>query len=72
MQSPMFFFYSLYNLHVLAPEERRAAARHDLVFLSFEGRSVNPNAVADIEIREPLRSWLGARAEVEQEASDSE
>jgi len=27
----------------------------------YEGRPLDPAAVGDIEIREPLRSWLAAR-----------
>jgi hypothetical protein len=50
-----------YNLHDSVPEERRAAALDDLVCAIYEHRSVNPASVTDIEIREPLRSWLRER-----------
>ena len=63
-QSAEVFFYYLFNLHDRAPEERRAAAHDDLVCFTFEGRSLKLNAVADIEIREPLRSWLRAKVAV--------
>jgi len=47
-----------YNLHKQVPEERRAAALNDLVCFTFEGRTIHPKTVSDIQIREPLRSWL--------------
>jgi len=50
-----------YNLHTQVPDERRAAALNDLVCFTFEGRTVCPDAVTDIAIREPLRSWLKER-----------
>jgi hypothetical protein len=31
------------------------------VCVIYEDRSIDPRDVADIEIREPLRSWLTAR-----------
>jgi hypothetical protein len=51
-----------YNLHDRVPQHRRAAALNDLVCFTFEGRAIHPDVVTDIEIREPLRSWLRARA----------
>jgi hypothetical protein len=51
-----------YNLHDRAPADRRAAALDDLVCFTFEGRTVHPDAETDVEIREPLRSWLLAKA----------
>ena len=50
-----------YNLHGLVPAGRRAAALADTVCAIYEDRSVDPREVGDIEIREPLRSWLAAR-----------
>jgi len=51
-----------YNLHGLVPADRRAAALADTVCAIYEDRSVDPRDVGDIEIREPLRSWLAARS----------
>lgn len=47
-----------YNLHQSVPEDRRALALNDLVCIAYEDRSLDPNVVDDIDIREPLRSWL--------------
>jgi hypothetical protein len=51
-----------YNLHQSVPPGRRAAALNDLVSIACESRSLDPSQVDDIEIHEPLRSWLSARA----------
>jgi hypothetical protein len=51
-----------YNLHGQVPEGRRAGALNDLVCFAYEDRSLDPDIVSDIQIREPLRSWLSARA----------
>jgi hypothetical protein len=51
-----------YNLHQDVPPERRARALDDLVCIAYEGRSLDPAVVDDVEINEPLRSWLSARA----------
>ena len=50
-----------YNLHGSVPAGRRAAALGDTVCAIYEERSVDPRDVDDIEIPEPLRSWLVAR-----------
>lgn len=47
-----------YNLHQSVPLDRRAAALNDLVCITYEGRSLDPSLVDDINIHEPLRSWL--------------
>jgi hypothetical protein len=52
-----------YNLHAQVPADRRPAALNDLVCLTFEGRTVQPDVVTDIAIHEPLRSWLAAHLE---------
>jgi hypothetical protein len=49
-----------YNLHGSVPPERRARALNDLATVVFEDRSMDPAAMDDIEIREPLRTWLAA------------
>jgi hypothetical protein len=50
-----------YNLQARALESQRAAVLNNLVSLTFEGRTIQPEAVTDIEIREPLRMWLKVR-----------
>jgi hypothetical protein len=47
-----------YNLHDRVPPDRRPSALNELVCLTFEGREVHPAAVTDIQLYEPLRSWL--------------
>lgn len=51
-----------YNLHGRVPLDRRAQALDDLVSIAYEDRPLDPAVVDDIDIREPLRSWLAARA----------
>lgn len=50
-----------YNLHRSVPPDRRAAALNDLVCIAYEDRSLDPELMDDIEIREPLRLWLSRR-----------
>jgi hypothetical protein len=47
-----------YNLHASVPPARRAETLNELVCVAYETRSVDPDVVDDIEIAEPLRSWL--------------
>jgi hypothetical protein len=47
-----------YNLHQSLAPDRRAEALNDFVSFTYEDRSIAPAGVTDIEIREPLRSWL--------------
>jgi hypothetical protein len=49
-----------YNLHQRVPPDRRAVALNDLVCVAYEDRSIDPELMDDIEVREPLRSWLSA------------
>ena len=51
-----------YNLHHDVPPARRAQALDDLVCVACEGRTLDPAAVQDITIHEPLRAWLAAHA----------
>ena len=51
-----------YNLHSSVPPERRARALNDLVCIAYEDRPLDPRVVSDIQIDEPLRSWLLQRA----------
>lgn len=50
-----------YNLHQSIPQYRRARALNDLVNIVYEERSLKPDVVDDINIYEPLRSWLTTR-----------
>lgn len=50
-----------YNLHGQVPAGRRAQALNDLVCIAYEDRPLHPDQVDDIEIHEPLRSWLAVR-----------
>ena len=47
-----------YNLHSSIPQERRAQALDDLVCVAYEDRSLDPAAMNDIAVHDPLRSWL--------------
>jgi hypothetical protein len=51
-----------YNLHPSVPLDRRASALNDLVHVIYHDRSIDPSVIDDIEVHEPLRSWLSARA----------
>jgi hypothetical protein len=37
---------------------------NDLVSITYEDRPIHPEAVTDIEIRDPLRTWLEARVTI--------
>jgi hypothetical protein len=50
-----------YNLHPSVPLDRRALALDDLVTVAYDDRSLDPRVVDDIDVHEPLRSWLFAR-----------
>jgi len=47
-----------YNLHGHVPAEKRAQSLNELVCFTYEDRTIQPDAVTDIQIHEPLRSWL--------------
>ncbi len=51
-----------YNLHPSVPPELRAPVLNDLVTIAYDDRPLDPRVVSDIDIHEPLRSWLSARA----------
>ncbi|MEM5774064.1 MAG: hypothetical protein AAGU05_03610, partial [Anaerolineaceae bacterium] len=53
-----------YHLQAQVPAECRAQALNELVTFAFEESLILPDRVTDIEIREPLRSWLQSRAAV--------
>ncbi len=47
-----------YNLQAQIPAGIRASSLSDLVSITYEGRSLDPQKVKDIEISEPIRSFL--------------
>lgn len=50
-----------YNLQASVPPERRAQALNELTCIAYEDRSLDPQAMEDIAVQEPLASWLSAR-----------
>jgi hypothetical protein len=52
-----------YNLHQRVPTDRRAVVLNDLVCVAYDDRSMDPELMNDIEVHEPLRSWLAAHIE---------
>jgi hypothetical protein len=52
-----------YHLHPSLPEERQAKALNDLISFTYEDLPIDPAAVGDSEIREPLKSWLASYVE---------
>jgi hypothetical protein len=53
-----------YNLHASVPGHRQVVDMRELVILAYEDRSLDPREVEDIQISEPLRSWLIERMDV--------
>jgi hypothetical protein len=51
-----------YNLHDKVPIDRRARALNDLVCIAYEDRTLDPGQVEDIDIHDPLRSWISEHA----------
>lgn len=51
-----------YNLQGQIPAERRAITLDDLVCFTYEGRSIHPDLVTDIQMSKSLRAWLASRA----------
>jgi hypothetical protein len=47
-----------YNLHMSVPVGKRTKALDDVVCFAYEGRSLDPGQINDVDIRDPLRSWL--------------
>jgi len=50
-----------YNLHDDVPAHRRPAFLNDLVSIAYEDHSLAPDALSDVAVREPLRSWLAEK-----------
>jgi hypothetical protein len=51
-----------YHLHQIVPLNRRVPALNDLVCIAYEDRTLDPAIVDDIDIHEPLRTWLAEHA----------
>jgi hypothetical protein len=47
-----------YNLQDKIPEDRRARELDSMVTIAYEDRPLRPELVKDIDLKEPLRSWL--------------
>lgn len=47
-----------YNLHEMVPRDRKARTLNELVCIAYENRQLNPEAMTDIIVEEPLRTWL--------------
>jgi hypothetical protein len=47
-----------YNLHTSVPDHRQVTDMCELVTFAYEDRSLDPRVVEDIQISEPLRTWL--------------
>jgi hypothetical protein len=50
-----------YNLHDEVPQALRPGTLDDVTCFTYEGRSLAPRDVTDIELGEPLKSWLRER-----------
>jgi hypothetical protein len=47
-----------YNLQSSIPYDRRERLLNHLVSLTYEDRSLDPNKMSDIQVDEPIKSWL--------------
>jgi len=47
-----------YNLHDRVPADKRAHSLNELVCFTYEDRNIQPDEITDIQIHEPLHSWL--------------
>jgi hypothetical protein len=56
-----------YHLHGDVVPERRARSLNDLVVIAFEDSLLDPSGIKDIEIHEPLRTWLANRSKLSQQ-----
>jgi hypothetical protein len=52
-----------FNLQGVLDPSRRAQALNDLVTFTYEDRGLKPDTIDDIEIREPLKTWLAKYAQ---------
>jgi len=50
-----------YNLHGRVPADKQAQSLNELACFTYEDRTIQPDEVTDIQIHEPLRSWLKNR-----------
>jgi hypothetical protein len=61
-----------YNLHTSVPIDKRASTLNEVVCITYEERSLDPKAVDDIAIDEPLRSWLAHRMHLDGSPENSQ
>lgn len=54
-----------YNLHLEIPLKKRAECLNDLISITLENRSLNPDDVDDIHINDPLNSWLKEKNQID-------
>lgn len=47
-----------YNLQAIIPEKRKVGRLNELVTIAYEERPLDPVLMDDIEVDEPLRTWL--------------
>jgi len=52
-----------YNLHDDVPADRRPTSLNDLVSVAYEDRSLAPDTLSGIAVRDPLRTWLAERVD---------
>lgn len=50
-----------YNLQGSIPSDKRVTTMTELVSIVYEDLSIHPEDIEDMEVSEPLRSWLSAR-----------
>ncbi len=54
---PPFYNYP-YNLQSSIPVEKRISSLHNLVSLTYEGKTLDPDKITDIDIPEPYHEFL--------------
>lgn len=51
-----------YNLHEFVPSHRKAKSLNELVSIYYESRGLNPKELMDIDVHDPLKTWLEKEA----------
>jgi len=55
-----------YNLHSSVPAEHRAKSLDDLVCLTYETRTLDPDMMNDVEMSASLREWLSVHTKIKE------
>ncbi len=55
-----------YNLHSSVPAEHRTKSLDDLVCMTYETRTLDPDLMNDIEMSESLHTWLSVHARIKE------